>query len=107
MPMDRHVVGHCRYWASRFEHPPNMVIDEARTVIEHCRLLSTCSEEPGATTSTFLSPPMREVHAHLTSWMTDAGMETSVDAAGNLRGVYAGTAPEAPRLFIGSHLDTV
>ena len=33
-------------------------------------------------------------------------MDVRVDAAGNLRGVYRG-APDAPRLFIGSHLDTV
>jgi len=30
-----------------------------------------------------------------------------VDAAGNLRGVYSGAEAEAPRLLIGSHLDTV
>jgi allantoate deiminase len=34
-------------------------------------------------------------------------VRTSIDAAGNLRGVYAGTEPSAPRLLIGSHLDTV
>ena len=30
-----------------------------------------------------------------------------MDAAGNLRGLYPGIAPDAPRLLIGSHLDTV
>jgi allantoate deiminase len=34
--------------------------------------------------------------------MEDVGMETRVDAVGNLRGVYG----EGPRLMIGSHLDT-
>jgi allantoate deiminase len=31
----------------------------------------------------------------------------SIDAVGNIRGHYAGAKPDAPRLIIGSHLDTV
>ena len=34
-------------------------------------------------------------------------MSVSVDAVGNLRGFYAGASPSAPRILIGSHLDTV
>jgi allantoate deiminase len=34
-------------------------------------------------------------------------MTVSVDAVGNLRGFYPGTSPGAPRILIGSHLDTV
>jgi allantoate deiminase len=79
----------------------------ARDVIEICRMLAACSEEAGFTTRTFLSPPMRDVHARVGVWMRRAGMDVSVDAAGNLRGSYAGATPDAPRLFIGSHLDTV
>lgn len=41
------------------------------------------------------------------SWMESLGMSVSVDAAGNLRGYYAGVDPNAPRLVIGSHLDTI
>lgn len=79
----------------------------AAEAIRRCRLLATCSEETGVTTRTFLSAPMRQVHAHVTEWMQAAGMTVSVDAAGNLRGVYDGSGPAAPRLIIGSHLDTV
>jgi allantoate deiminase len=39
--------------------------------------------------------------------MEAAGMQVRVDAAGNLRGVYPGMHVDAPRLIIGSHLDTV
>jgi len=76
-------------------------------VIERCRLLAQFSEEPGATTRTFLSEPMHQVHACLRGWMEQAGMSVVVDHAGNLRGLYASTRPSARRLFIGSHLDTV
>ncbi|MGH9348528.1 MAG: Zn-dependent hydrolase, partial [Vicinamibacterales bacterium] len=79
----------------------------ARDVIQRCRVLAGFSEEPGHTTRTFLSAPMRDVHAHLTAWMTELGMTVHVDAAGNLRGLYAASCPAARRLYIGSHLDTV
>jgi allantoate deiminase len=76
-------------------------------VIACCRQLAEFSEEAGATTRTFLSAPMRDVHDVLTAAMQRAGMDARVDAAGNLRGVYAGTLSSGPRLIIGSHLDTV
>jgi allantoate deiminase len=50
---------------------------------------------------------MREVHAHLTAAMQRAGMEVRVDAAGNLRGRYAGRRSDGRRWLIGSHLDSV
>lgn len=79
----------------------------ARDVISRCRFLATCSDEPGYTTRTFLSDSTRTVHAQVSRWMRDAGMSVLVDAAGNIRGVHAGTTGDARRLFIGSHLDTV
>jgi allantoate deiminase len=80
----------------------------AQTVVARCRTLAGYSEEPGFTTRTFLSEPMRAVHGCLRAWMESAGMIVAVDHAGNLRGYYAAaTRPAAPRLYIGSHLDTV
>jgi allantoate deiminase len=76
----------------------------AQQVVDWCRRLATMSEEPGRTTRTFLSAPMHDVHRVLGDWMREFGMQVTVDAAGNLRGVLAG---DAPRVMIGSHLDTV
>jgi allantoate deiminase len=90
-----------------------MVIEKAREVVRRCRSLAEHSEEPGATTRTFLSAPMRAVHSQLTEWMTQAAMSVRVDAAGNIRGVYPARSTSASsskvpsRLFLGSHLDTV
>jgi allantoate deiminase len=50
---------------------------------------------------------MHRVHALLGGWMRAAGIEVSVDAAGNLRGLLPAAGPNPPRLLIGSHLDTV
>ena len=84
-----------------------MLARQAREVIDSCRLLARFSEEPGRTTRTFLSPPMRDVHAYLGAWMQRSGMSVHVDNAGNLRGAYPASSAGSPRLFIGSHLDTV
>jgi allantoate deiminase len=79
----------------------------AQEVISLCRKLAEFTEEPGHTTRTFLSPPMRDVHRELGGRMEQLGMSVSVDAAGNLRGFYQARTPGAPRVIIGSHLDTV
>lgn len=79
----------------------------AQTVIARCRTLAQYSEEPGFTTRTFLSQPMHAVHGCLRNWMEAAGMTVAVDHAGNLRGCYPAARPHAPRLYVGSHLDTV
>jgi allantoate deiminase len=50
---------------------------------------------------------MHRVHTLVGGWMRAAGMSVRVDAAGNLRGVLAAVEPHAPRLLIGSHLDTI
>src|SRR4051794_502288 len=76
-------------------------------VIERCRTLAGFTEEPGFTTRTFLSAPMRDVHTCICGWMEEAGMRVRVDDAGNIRGCYEARTPDAPRLYIGSHLDTV
>jgi allantoate deiminase len=83
------------------------VDSRARAVIERCQLLAQCTTEPGFTTRTFLSDPMKQVHQLLSSWMQDAGMTVSVDAVGNLRGCYPAAGESGRRLLIGSHLDTV
>lgn len=79
----------------------------AQEVIGLCRRLAAFTEEPGHTTRTFLSPPMRDVHRELGGRMEHLGMSVSVDAAGNLRGLYAARTAAAHRLIIASHLDTV
>jgi allantoate deiminase len=79
----------------------------AEQIIARCRELALCSEVEGGTTRTFLAPSMHRVHALLGGWMRAAGIDVSVDAAGNLRGLLQAAKPHAPRLLIGSHLDTV
>ena len=84
---------------------PNNLREQADKVIARCRHLAQFTEEPGQIRRTFLSPAMRDCMHAVQGWMKAAGMTAETDAAGNLRGRYAGTT--GTRLMIGSHLDTV
>ena len=79
----------------------------AEEVIARCQKLASFSEDAAGTRRIFLSAPMRDCHREVSSWMKALGMTVSVDAVGNLRGVYAGTSPGVPRIMLGSHLDTI
>ena len=79
----------------------------AEEVIARCKKLASFTEGPDCTRRTFLSPPMRDCHREIARWMESLGVQARVDAAGNIRGVYPAVQPNAPRLLIGSHLDTV
>jgi len=80
---------------------------EAEKVIARCKKLAAFSEDLGNTRRTFLSTSMRDCHQEITSWLNAVGTDVTVDAAGNLRGFYAAAQANAPRLLLGSHLDTV
>ena len=79
----------------------------AGEVIARCQRLAALSEDSLGTRRTFLSPPMRECHQEIARWLESLGVPVQIDAAGNLRAVYPALQPSAPRLLIGSHLDTV
>jgi allantoate deiminase len=81
--------------------------DRATPIIARCREIAACTEVPGEITRRFLTPPMHAVHTLLRKWMEAAGMAVHVDAIGNIRGLFQSHIPHAPRLVIGSHLDTV
>ena len=53
------------------------------------------------------SPEEDAAHKLVAGWMRDAGLEVSVDPAGNLFGRLPGKRPELPEVWTGSHLDTV
>lgn len=82
-------------------------MERAQDIVDRCKQLAAFSEDSVGTKRTFLSAPMRDCHRQVTEWLRVAGAEVRVDAAGNLRGFYAASDAHAPRLLIGSHLDTI
>jgi len=83
------------------------ITTRAEKVIARCLRVASFTEDPDSIRRTFLSPPMRDCHLEIARWMQPLGAHARVDAAGNLRGIYPAAHPNAPRLLIGSHLDTV
>jgi N-carbamoyl-L-amino-acid hydrolase len=80
----------------------NLVWDWAETLAQHTEA------DDGALTVTYLTPAHQACAAQLQSWMRECGFdEVSLDAVGNVVGIYHGTDPQAPRLLTGSHYDTV
>ncbi len=69
--------------------------------------LCLLTEVPGTITRTFLSPTAARMHAALSAWAFDLGLDAWVDAAGNWHAALPGPTPDAPTFIIGSHLDTV
>ena len=64
--------------------------------------------ERGELTVTYLTPAHQACAVQLQAWMLECGFdEVSVDAVGNVVGVYHGIEPDADRLLTGSHFDTV
>ncbi len=50
---------------------------------------------------------MHDCHQEIAGWLEPLGCRVKIDAAGNLRGIYPAVHPNAARLLIGSHIDTV
>ena len=72
----------------------------------HIETLSTYGRNPGGRgiTRSCWSPPHEEARTWLLGRMTEAGLETRVDAAGNTFGSLRG---EGAAVLTGSHIDTV
>ena len=80
---------------------------DAAWVLQRLDRLAACSEEPGAVTRLFLTPQHAEAIEIVQAWMVQAGLVCRLDPSGTLVGSRAGATPDAPKLLIGSHIDTV
>jgi allantoate deiminase len=69
--------------------------------------LGAISDQRDGLTRLYLSPAHARAVTLVRGWMQDAGLAVSVDAAGTVCGWLAGADPRAPRLLLGSHIDTV
>ena len=93
----------------KFGHSPdrgNQVWDWAEQLAVHS---DPGYAERGELTVTYLTDAHRACAQQLASWMrVDCGFdEVSIDAVGNVVGLYRGSDPQAKKLLTGSHYDTV
>lgn len=80
---------------------------EARLILERCDDLAGLSAQPERLERVHLSPEHAAANALVETWMTEAGLTTWPDAAGNMCGRLEGAEPDLPALLLGSHIDTV
>ena len=83
---------------------PSSYEESARRVLARADELATYTEEPGRITRPLATRAMAGARARVREWMQAAGLDTRVDAIGNLAGRRAGPGG---LLVIGSHLDSV
>ncbi len=69
--------------------------------------LGAISDQRDSLTRLYLSPAHARAIALVRTWMQEAGLTVTVDAAGTVCGLLQGADPRAPRLLLGSHIDTV
>lgn len=69
--------------------------------------LATYSSTPDGTTRLAFSDEDLAARLWLSERMAEAGLDVSVDLAGNLIGRRSGSEPSLPPLALGSHIDTV
>ncbi len=86
---------------------PDAPLADARRILERCDELATLSSEPEKLVRVHLSPQHAAANAMVAGWMTEAGLSTWQDAAGNQCGRLEGREPGLPALLLGSHIDTV
>ncbi|WP_336958315.1 allantoate amidohydrolase [Sphingobium aquiterrae] len=77
--------------------------------VARCDMLGVApySDMAGGLYRAYLTPAYAAAQEQARAWMVEAGMVVTRDAAANLVGRYEGSAPDAPALLIGSHLDSV
>ncbi|MCU1412776.1 MAG: Zn-dependent hydrolase [Microbacteriaceae bacterium] len=75
--------------------------------MDRCEQLATISSQPDRLERVHLSPEHKAVNALVAEWMSEAGLSTWQDPAGNQCGRLEGREPGLPALLIGSHIDTV
>jgi len=80
---------------------------DAETILDRCDELAAISSDPERLVRVHLSKEHRAANDLVAQWMTEAGLSTWQDAAGNQCGRLEGREPGLPALLLGSHIDTV
>jgi len=82
-------------------------LERAETVVKRIEELSSITEEQGCITRTYGTKAFLEGRNKVYDWMVAAGLETSFDNIGNVRGKLLSDTLNAKTFVIGSHIDTV
>lgn len=79
----------------------------AETILSRCDALASISELPDGILRQYLTDEHKQANRQVADWLSACGLQTWQDAVGNQWGRLPAAVADAPRLIIGSHLDTV
>jgi hydantoinase/carbamoylase family amidase len=82
-------------------------LQQANTILQRINELASISEAPGVITRTFGTEAFIKGRTLIAHWMQEAGLQTSIDHIGNVRGRLTSPSSIAKTLVIASHIDTV
>lgn len=82
-------------------------MDSGENALYWCNALAEFTETPGQMQRSYLTDSHRKAIEQLQHWLGDAQLSHWLDAAGNLWGRLPAREDNAPRVVIGSHIDTV
>ena len=85
----------------------NYFQQRAEKIMERIDGLAACSDEGDCLSRVFGTAAFTRAQQLIYGWMEEAGLETRLDAIGNVRGIYRSANPFARSFVIGSHFDTV
>jgi len=77
------------------------------SIMQWAEVIGAWSDDPDNLTCAYMTGAHQRTAAQLMEWMREAGMETQMDAVGNVVGRYRSDVPGAKTLMTGSHYDTV
>src|SRR5262247_1326262 len=85
--------------------PPRV---NGQRIMQHLQALSEFGKNPqGGVSRVAYTDADRQGREYAMRLMREAGLDVSIDAAGNIVGTRAGTDPSLKPLLIGSHIDSV
>ena len=77
------------------------------TVMAWSEIIGAWSDDEAGLTCAYMTDAHRKTATQIGQWMQDAGMQTHIDAVGNVVGRYVSDRADAKTLLTGSHYDTV
>lgn len=83
------------------------MLNRVENIMSRIQELASISETPAAITRRYGTVAAIDAGDRVLYWMQEAGLDTRIDAIGNIRGRWPSTDPTAKTLVIASHLDTV
>jgi hydantoinase/carbamoylase family amidase len=82
-------------------------LQRAEKILQRINELASVSEDENCITRTYGTKTFIEGRNKIEQWMKEAGLQTEIDTIGNVRGWLLSKNPDAKKLIVASHIDTV